>query len=109
MTPIGMWGYAPVQITGALVLFVEHFLTKLECICAFISFHLPLFQLRSEYKKLNSMHQVPSFVVDGVTLTQSVSNDELCITAVSANCSKELPVFGTRYPLSITWVPRPGF
>ena len=29
------------------------------------------------------MHQVPSFVVDGVTLTQSVSNNELYLTAVN--------------------------
>lgn len=29
-------------------------------------------QLSSDYEKLNSMHQVPSFVVDGVTLTQSL-------------------------------------
>jgi len=34
-----------------------------------------LFQLKSDYEKLNSMHQVPTFIVDGVTLTQSVSND----------------------------------
>ena len=39
-----------------------------------------LFQLKSDYEKLNSMHQVPTFIVDGVTLTQSVSNDISCLT-----------------------------
>jgi len=36
-----------------------------------------LFQLSGDYEKLNSMRQVPSFVVDEVTLTQSVSSDEI--------------------------------
>jgi len=32
------------------------------------------FQLKPDYMKLNSMQQVPLFIVDGITLTQSVSN-----------------------------------
>jgi len=46
-------------------------------------FILSLFQHKSDYEKLNSMHQVPSFVVDGIMLTQSVSSDKLYVTAVT--------------------------
>ena len=61
-----------------------------------------LFQRSSDYEKLNSMHQVPSFVVDGVTLTQSVSDNELYVTAVSSNLYITAPSggFGSRFTVA---------